>query len=377
MNGPARRILITGVDGFLGKNLSVFLREQPSIEVVGFTRQSSSSELFSLVQQVDAVVHFAAENRPVNDEAFSEVNDRLTEALCLAVRQEYNANGRRLPIVFTSSIQAELDNPYGRSKLAGEGHLRRLSEAISNPCVIFRLPGVFGKWGKPNYNSVVATFCHQVSRGLPVSVADCDKDLRLVYVDDVVRMIIEALENPIPAIQYVQVTPEYSIKLGKLAETIQSFRESRDSLYVGRVGSGLIRALYATYVSYLPSERFFYDLPSHADFRGTFVEMLKTLDSGQISYFTAYPGVTRGAHYHHSKSEKFLVVRGQALFRFRHLLTHEIVEFHVNGAKPQIIDSIPGWSHNIKNVGNDELLVMLWANEIYDQDRPDTFSSNV
>jgi len=258
--------------------------------------------------------------------------------------------------------------------LAAEKNLKELSEATGNPCFVFRLPGVFGKWCRPNYNSVVATFCHNLSRDLPVYVSDPSISLRLVYVDDVISNIFNALRMTSQGYIQASVSPEYEITLGELERQIQAFVKCRTSLIIENVGAGLVRALYSTYVSYLPREKFSYWVPQYADSRGVFVEMLKTSSSGQFSYFTAHPGVTRGGHYHHTKTEKFLVIRGNALFRFKHLVTNEIVEFKVAGSKPEVVDTIPGWIHEVTNIGEEEMLVMLWANENFNPEFPDTIS---
>jgi UDP-2-acetamido-2,6-beta-L-arabino-hexul-4-ose reductase len=367
------RVLITGAQGFIGKNLVVRLNELQRFAVAEFVRGDDVATLPALVAQTDAVVHLAGENRPLDERAFAEVNTGLTVALCDAIR----AAGRNVPLILASSTQVVRDNSYGKSKLAAEQAVQALAESTGNSAVIFRLPGVFGKWCKPNYNSVVATFCHNIARGLPIQVNDPAAILRLVYVDDVVSTLITALESPASGMSQGTVQPEYAITLGELAAQSEAFGACRNSLISERVGTGLARALYATYVSYLPNDRFSYDVPQYADPRGVFVEMLKTPDCGQFSYFTAHPGVTRGGHYHHTKTEKFLVIKGRALFRFRHLLTDELFELHTSGDKPQVVDTIPGWAHDITNVGDDEMIVMLWANENFDRARPDTIASKV
>lgn len=377
MTAAHRRILVTGANGFIGKNLVVRLNELPDYTVNTFVRGDDVDNLPDLVAQADAVVHLAGENRPADEAAFAQVNTGLTAALCNAIQHEYTTSRRHVPLVLASSTQAERDSPYGRSKLAAEEAVQALAQSTGSPCVVFRLPGVFGKWCKPNYNSVVATFCHNIARGLPIQINDPAASLRLVYVDVVVTALLGALEAPAPGCVQATVEPEYTISLGELAAQIRAFDDCRSTLMTERVGAGLIRALYATYVSYLPSEKFSYEVPQHADPRGVFVEMLKTPDSGQFSYFTAHPGVTRGGHYHHTKTEKFLVIKGEARFRFRHLLTDELVELRTSGVKPQVVDTIPGWSHDITNVGSDEMVVMLWANENFDRHKPDTVTSKV
>jgi UDP-2-acetamido-2,6-beta-L-arabino-hexul-4-ose reductase len=369
--GKRMRVLVTGSRGFVGKNLCVALGERRRYEVSAFDRGDDPASLGAAVAGVDAVVHLAGVNRPRDPAEFESGNADLTRRLCEAIA----AAGRPVALVVTSSIQAERDNPYGRSKRAAEQAAEELARRTGSPVAIYRLPGVFGKWCRPDYNSVVATFCHNIAHGLPIRIDDPAAHLRLVHVDDVVLEIERALAAPAPGLRRGAVAPEYETTLGELARQIEAFRNCRDSLVVERVGTGFVRALYATYVSYLPTSQFAYALPSHADPRGVFVEMLKTPDSGQFSFFTARPGVTRGGHYHHAKTEKFLVVRGSARFRFRHVLTGEQCEIDVSGDRPTVVETIPGWAHDITNTGTDEMVVMLWANEIFDRDRPDTIAS--
>lgn len=371
------RVLVTGANGFIGMNLVVRLRELQGFKVIPFLRGDDPATFPTLVAQVDAVFHLAGENRPEDEEAFAQVNTGLTEALAAAIRSEAVKAGRKVTVVLASSTQAALDNSYGRSKLAAEAAVGALAAETGNSAVIFRLPGVFGKWCRPNYNSVVATFCHKIARDLPIQINDPAAVLRLVYIDDVVSAMIDVLRAPHLGLSEGRVQPEYTIKLGELADQIRAFERCRNSLVSERVGTGLLRALYATYVSHLPKERFSYEVPLHGDARGVFVEFLKTRDSGQFSFFTAHPGITRGGHYHHTKSEKFLVIKGEALFRFRHLMTDDVVELRTSSDKPVVVDTIPGWSHDVTNVGEDELVVMLWANENFDLDRPDTVASKV
>jgi len=372
-----RRILVTGANGFIGKNLLVRLKELPHTSVVSFVRGDHPGLLLQLVSDVDAVIHLAGENRPVDVNSFYTVNAGLTSLLCDSIHQVWVSTGRHIPLLLASSTQAERDNPYGRSKLAAEQAVLALAEVTANPCIIFRLPGVFGKWCRPNYNSVVATFCHNLARNLPIQINDLTTSVRLVYVDDVIDSFLWALENAAPSCTRITVAPEYCITLGELAAQIRAFDDCRSTLLIARVGGGLVRALYATYVSYLPNERFSYQIPQYSDPRGEFVEMLKTPDCGQFSYFTAHPGVTRGGHYHHTKTEKFLVIKGQALFRFRHLLSDELVELRTSGGTPQVVETIPGWTHDVTNVGDQEMVVMLWANENFDRQRPDTVASQL
>ena len=367
------KVLVTGSDGFIGRNLTVRLGELAGYEAIGFDREDSLDDLAEQVGRADAVVHLAGVNRPKDIKEFAEGNADLTARVCDLIA----ATGRKIPLVISSSIQADLANPYGESKRGAEVAGEALAVSTGNPVAIYRLPGVFGKWCRPNYNSVVATFCHNIANDLPIQISDPAFALNLVYVDDVVGEFIRALDAMPAGRSSGEVSPVYCVTLGDLAAQIGAFKNCRESLLSERVGTGLVRALYATYVSYLPPAKFAYELPKYGDERGVFVEMLKTQDSGQFSYFTAYPGVTRGGHYHHTKTEKFLVIKGSARFGFRHVVTDECCEVFTSGDKPQVVETVPGWTHDITNVGDDEMVVMLWANEIFDRARPDTISAKV
>jgi UDP-2-acetamido-2,6-beta-L-arabino-hexul-4-ose reductase len=289
-------------------------------------------------------------------------------------------SGRKIPILYASSSQAALSNPYGASKLAAELLLHDFSNRNDSPVYIFRLPNVFGKWSRPNYNSVVATFCHNLARGIPIHIDDPSASMVLVYIDDVIESFIKLMDGATPVLDtlgFATVAPLYTTTVGEIAGLLETFVTSRDTLTMERVGTGFLRALYSTFVSFLPVQSFSYAAKMHGDTRGVFVEMLKTPDSGQFSYFTARAGITRGGHDHHTKTEKFLVIKGEALFRFRHLLTNELVELRTSGSAPQVVDTIPGWTHDITNVGIDEMVVMLWANENFDREKPDTVASKV
>jgi UDP-2-acetamido-2,6-beta-L-arabino-hexul-4-ose reductase len=371
------RILITGADGFIGKNLGLRLAERNDVEAVRFTRDHPESFLKAALAEVDLVFHLAGVNRPRDPSEFLTGNVDLTADLVRAVKEEMIAHGRKVPVIYTSSIQALRDNPYGLSKRAAEVALRRFGDDMGAPVTIFRLPNVFGKWARPNYNSVVATFCNNIARGLPIRIDDPDAELTLVYIDDVVDHFIHVAQNVSAGNQpaeFQEVSPVYKTTVGEIAELIKSFRRSREALLTERVGTGFERALYSTYLSYLPPEAFSYSVPQYGDSRGVFVEMLKTPDCGQFSFFTAHPGVTRGGHYHHTKTEKFLVIKGEARFRFRHMKTGETYEIITRGSQAEIVETVPGWAHDITNIGEEELVVMLWANEIFDVERPDTYA---
>lgn len=371
------RVLVTGARGFLGRNLLSHLSRREGVEVVAFGRQDDRATEPVPLAGVDFVFHLAGVNRPQDPAEFAHGNVGLTARLCEAVAAVQRTSGRKIPVVFSSSIQAARDNPYGESKRQAEDHLRMLARTSGVPVHLFRLPNVFGKWCRPNYNSAVATFCHNLARGLPVQINDPAVPLRLVYVDDVVRAFLAVLDGQSAAPDaagFVPVTPEYVTTVGEVVDRIREFGTARSTLVIPPVGTGFLRALHATYVSYLPPEAFSYTVPKHEDPRGTFVEMLKTTDSGQFSYFTAHPGVTRGGHYHHTKTEKFLVVRGLARFRFRHIGTGETRDLMTDGARPEVVETVPGWAHDITNVGSDDMVVMLWANEIFDLRNPDTYN---
>ena len=371
------KVLITGANGFVGKNLQLHLAERQDVEVFCFTREHSAAQLPALLQGVDFVFHLAGINRPQDPAEFVTGNADLTRALCDAVASVADSTGRKIPVVYTSSIQAAYDNPYGASKRAAEDALYALQRDHGVPVHVFRLPNVFGKWCKPNYNSAVATFCHNIARDLPIQINEPAAPVKLVYVDDVIGRFLQLMDGADAAVDadgFATVTPQYDSTVGELAGLIQAFKDSRQTLVSERVGTGLVRALYATYVSYLPVEAFTYTVPMYGDPRGVFAEMLKTPDCGQFSYFTAHPGITRGGHYHHTKTEKFLVIKGQARFKFRHMQTGQSHELVTSGSKAEIVETVPGWTHDITNIGDDEMIVMLWANEIFDRQRPDTFA---
>ena len=366
------QVLVTGSDGFIGKNLITHLREL-DIKITTYTRNNSINDLIGLVKDSDFIVHLAGENRPVDEQDFNVGNAKLTESICEVVR----STGRKIPIILASSTQATLDNAYGKSKLAAETAIDKLGDDTESPAYIYRLPGVFGKWCKPNYNSVVATFCYNISHDLPIQVNNPSFELTLVYIDDVVDEFVSIIQDKKNSNTELSIQPEYKIKLGELSRQIQRFHDSRDSLISEKVGSGLIGKLYSTYVSYFSPEQFSYSIPSYGDERGMFAEVLKTEDSGQFSFFTAGPGVTRGGHYHHSKTEKFLVIRGSARFSFKHIISNESYEIVTSSNELKIVETVPGWSHDITNIGTEEMIVMLWANEIFDPDNSDTITHKI
>ena len=368
-----RKILITGAGGFIGKNLLIRLREIPNIKVLPFIRGDSNEMLSAMVENSDAIVHLAGENRSNDNSCFAKNNTELTLNLCNIIR----ACGRNIPLIFASSSQAKLDNIYGKSKLAAEKVIEDYVDETSNSAVIYRLPGVFGKWCKPNYNSVVATFCHNIAFNIPLQINDPETTLQLAFIDDVIDEFLQNLNAPQLGLRIGQINQIYSITLIDLANQISAFHSSRINLMAEAVGTGLTRALYSTYISYLPPEQFSYKLPQHKDQRGIFVEMLKTPNCGQFSFFTINPDVTRGSHYHHTKTEKFLVIKGLVRMRFRHLITSEFYEVKLSADDPQVVDSIPGWAHEISNICDSEAIIMLWANEVFDRQNPDCIPCEV
>ena len=367
------QILITGSQGFIGQNLVIELLKYQSYEIDTFDRDDDISVLENKISKADAIFHLAGENRPKDDDAFDLTNYKLTKRICdlTEILQ------RNIPIIFSSSTQATQENPYGKSKLAAEKALIKLSKQMKCQVTIFRLPGVFGKWSKPNYNSVVATFCFNIANQLPIQINEPNKLLSLVYIDDVIRSFIDILDNQGSKEKCNVVEPIYSITVQELANQIQCFRESRKTLITERVGKSLTRALYSIYLSFLEPSQFTYEIPYFPDERGVFAEVLKTYDSGQFSFFTTLPGITRGQHFHDSKSEKFIIIRGKARFRFRHLITNERFEILTSSDKLEIVETIPGWVHDITNIGENEMIAMLWANEIFDPNQPDTKSREV
>ena len=364
------KILVTGSNGFIAKNLIQFLSEKSDIEVLKFHRNSAESELEQSVLAVDWIVHLAGINRPSNEQEFIDGNVTLTQKIVDILKK----SSKQTPVILSSSIQAERDNAYGQSKLGGEQALLELHQQQGNPVYICRLANVFGKWSRQNYNSAVATFCYNTAHDLPIQINDENAVIRLVYVDDVVESFWNIIQGTQQVEQVFAIQPEYQISVGELARTLKGFKESRNTLITDRVGTGLTRALYSTYLSFLKPEQFDYSVPKYGDQRGVFVEMLKTPDAGQFSYFTAHPGITRGGHYHHSKTEKFLVIKGKALFKFKHVVTGEFYELETTGEEPRIVETVPGWTHDITNIGDEEMVVMLWANEIFDREKPDTYA---
>jgi len=361
------RALITGSDGFIGRNLQAHLREFDGVAYDCFDKGMSLQDLENKVAACDFIFHLAGVNRPENDDEFVQGNTNLTQDVCrLAAKTD-----KHIPILYTSSIQADLDNAYGQSKLAAEKVLFDYAKETQSKVYNFRLANVFGKWARPNYNSAVATFCYNTVHNLPITINDKNAQIRLVYIDDVITSFLAVMRGERTS---CEVSPEYLITVGELARKLSKFNASRENITTEPVGAGLDRALHATYLSYLKPSMFTYGLTKHVDPRGEFVEMLRTQDSGQFSYFTAHPGITRGGHYHHTKTEKFLVVKGEAEFKFKHIMTGETYALQTSSDQPEVVETVPGWTHDITNIGDDEMIVLLWANERFDPENPDTYA---
>ncbi len=366
------KIVVTGASGFLAKNLCIFLKERDQHDVIEITRNTPKNQFLKHLHDADFIYHLAGVNRSKRVEEFQAGNADLTKFIVESLIK----NKSQTPIVYSSSIQAELNNPYGRSKLEAEASIRFYSETTGANYYIYRFPNLFGKWSKPNYNSFVSTFCHNVSNGIDIEIHDRTAEVTLAYIDDVCESLLQLLENK--GEQGLQkISKEYFTTVGDIADIITSFEDGRKTLLSERVGTGLIRALYSTYLSFITPDKFAYDIPSHVDERGIFCEILKTKDSGQFSFFTAHPGVKRGGHYHHTKNEKFIVIKGTANFRFKHIITGETYDLTTSEKTLKVVETIPGWAHDITNIGDGDLIVMLWANEIFDRERPDTITNQL
>jgi len=321
-------------------------------------------------KEADFVFHLAGVNRPKEQSEFMEGNFGFTSTLLDTLKKYKNT----CPVMISSSIQAEWNNPYGDSKKAGEKLLLDYSKEIGVKVLVYRFPNVFGKWCRPNYNSAIATFCNNISRDLPVQVNDPSVLMNLVYIDDVVDELINALEGKVNKVEsFYEVPVVYTISLGKIVELINSFKKSREERMVPDMSDAFTKKLYSTYLSYIPEYQFSYDLKMNIDLRGSFTEFIKTPDRGQVSVNISKPGITKGNHWHHSKNEKFLVVSGKGVIRFRKIDSDKIIEYFVNGEKMEVVDIPTGYTHNIENVGESDMVTIMWANESFDPEKPDTY----
>lgn len=368
-----RKVIVTGAKGFIGRHLMEVLNRRPAVEVRGFDIDSSPEVLGEALRETDVVFHLAGVNRPERVEEYEEGNHLFTKKLCTVLEEA----GRTPMLVFSSSIQVELDNSYGKSKLRAEDALKDWSKRTGAGVAIFRLKNVFGKWCRPNYNSIVATFCHNVARGLPISISDPEKKIELVYIDDVISVFINYLDRPPHGCEYKDVSPSFVVTLGDLAQHIEMFRESRRSLLLPDFSNPFLKRLYATYISYLKDEAFAYQLTIRKDARGELAELLKQIHFGQLFISRTKPGITRGNHFHHTKVEKFLVVEGDAVIQFRRIDRTEIIEYRVSGKDFKVVDIPPGYTHSIENIGPSELITLFWAGDVFDPKDSDTYPLGV
>ncbi len=364
------KILITGAKGFVGNNLVAELRNHGFQDLLEYDVDTDPALLDGYAASCEFVFHLAGVNRPKEQTEFMTGNFGFTSQLLDALKK----NGNKAPVLITSSTQAAFDNPYGQSKKAGEELIFQYGKENGVKVFVYRLPNVFGKWCRPNYNSAVATFCHNIAHGLPIQVNDPNVVMNLVYVDDVVVSFIDKLKNGKPDAEvYSEVTPVHTIKLGEIADLINSFKSSRETLQVPDMGDAFTKKLYSTYLSYLPEDQFSYLLKMNVDNRGSFTEFLKSPERGQVSVNISKPGITKGNHWHHTKNEKFLVVSGKGVIRFRKINTNEIIEYFVSGDKLEVVDIPVGYTHNIENLGDTDMVTVMWVNEVFDKERPDTF----
>jgi len=364
------KILVTGAKGFVGKNLIAELRNRGYVDILECDIETSSATLDEYTQQCEFVYHLAGVNRPIDEKEFMEGNFGFTSELLERLKKHHN----KAHVIITSSIQAKFDNPYGISKRAGEDLMFSYKKETGAKVLVYRLPNVFGKWCRPNYNSAVATFCNNIANGLPIQVNDPTVVMNLVYIDDVVHEFINALEgqeNKKDSFHYVET--EYTIQLGKIVDLISSFKASRESKNIPDMSDDFTKKLYSTYLSYLKKNEFSYPLKMNIDHRGSFTEFIKTADRGQVSINISKPRITKGNHWHHTKNEKFLVVSGAGIIKFRKIDSDEIIEYHVSGEVLEAVDIPTGYTHNIINTGDTDMVTVMWANEAFDPEKPDTY----
>ncbi len=365
------KVLVTGSNGFIGKNLIAELNRREDVEVLSFDVDTPVEKFEEYCRECDFVFNLAGINRPERVEEFMEGNFGFASKLVETLRK----HGNTCPIMNSSSIQAALENPYGKSKKAGEDMMFAYGLETGAPVYIYRFPNVFGKWCRPNYNSAVATFCHNIAHDLPIRVNDRSTVMHLVYIDDVVEELLQALDRHphVNSDGYCFVPVEHEITLGEIVTLLYSFKESRRNLMIPDMTEGSFeKKLYSTYLSYLPTDRFAYPLEMHVDHRGSFTEILKSADRGQVSVNITKPGIAKGNHWHHTKNEKFVVVSGKALIRFRKHGEEEIIEYHVSGDKLEVVDIPTGYTHSIINEGDTDLVTLMWCNECFNPGKPDT-----
>ena len=364
------KILVTGAKGFIGKNLIVELKNRGYTDILEYDKDTDLSLLDEYCNEADFVFHLAGVNRPQELSEYLEGNLGFTSKLLETLKKYKNT----CPVLMSSSIQAELDNPYGKSKKAGEDLLFAYSKETGVKVLVYRLPNVFGKWCKPNYNSAVATFCYNIAHNLPITVNDPTIVMNLVYIDDVVEELISALQGKEnSAGLFCEVSVVHTIQLGEIVDLIYSFKNSREERTVPYMKDTFTKKLYSTYLSYLPEDQFSYSLKMNQDNRGSFTEFIKTIDRGQVSINISKPGVTKGNHWHQTKTEKFLVVSGKGVIRFRKIDSDKVIEYYVSGEKMEVVDIPPGYTHNIENLGDTDMVTIMWANEPFNPKKPDTY----
>lgn len=364
-------ILITGARGFMGKNLRSALtgRCGDAHRLMLLDMPHTEEELLAAAAEADFVFHLAGVNRPTDPADFQKGNADFTRQLLTLLKER----GKRPPVLLSSSIQAALENPYGQSKLSAEQAVADYGRETGSAVYLYRLPNVFGKWSRPNYNSAVATFCHNVARGLPITVNDPSVTLRLVYIDDVVEEFLRAMEGqPHREGEWCAVQPVHEVNLGHMAELIQSFPALRDSLTAPDQSDPLVKKLYATYLSFLPPEDFSRPTVTHADQRGSFTELLHMGSRGQVSLNVSKPHITKGDHWHQTKHEKFIVLQGEGVIRFRKVGDSTVIAYKVSGENLTVVDIPTGYTHSIENTGDTDMLTLMWANEVFDPAHPDT-----
>ncbi len=369
-----KTVLVTGSKGFVGRNLTVSLAQRKDLKVTGFDIDDDQIALSSLVEGADFIFHLAGVNRPQNVEDFTTGNTGLTQTIVSLLQKQ----GNKTPLVISSSSQAAQDNPYGVSKRQAEEAVFAYGRETGASVYVYRLPNVFGKWCRPNYNSAVATFCNNIAKDLPIQINDPTVTMNLVYIDDVVNEFIAVLDGkPHPKDTFCQVQPVHTITLGEIVALIHSFKEIRVDRSIPDMSDSFTKKLYSTYLSYLPKDQFSYSLKMNVDDRGSFTEFIKTVDRGQVSINISKPGITKGNHWHHTKNEKFLVVSGQGVIRFRQVGGDEVIEYFVTGEKLAVVDIPTGYTHNISNMGTTDLVTVMWCNEIFDPEKPDTYFEGV
>ncbi|MGH4052336.1 MAG: NAD-dependent epimerase/dehydratase family protein [Clostridium sp.] len=369
------KILVTGAKGFVGKNLIAELKNKDYTDILEFDKDTDKALLGQYAKECEFVFHLAGVNRPKEKQEFMEGNFGFTSELLGLLKK----NNNKAPVLITSSIQASKNNAYGVSKKASEDLLFKYSMETGAKVLVYRLANLFGKWSRPNYNTVVATFCNNVASGNDITISNPDVNLKLCYIDDVLDEFMRALSgNESKKDGYCFVPIAHSIKVGELAQRINSFRKSRTDLSIPNMEDELTKKLYSTYLSFLPVDKFSYELKMNKDNRGSFTEFIRTNGSGQVSINVSKPGITKGNHWHNTKNEKFMVVSGEGLIRFRninveHINSDEIIEYKVNAEKLEVVDIPIGYTHSITNIGQSDLVTVMWVNECFDPEKPDTF----